>query len=78
MNTLKQALLQSIIIQALITLTVTGVASYLWATQAPVPDTLMVLLGAAWGFYFRSKAANEVRSNILRDTQIHTQTSLQI
>jgi len=61
MSKFWELLEESVLIQAVLILGLTGVACYLWIIQQPVPDPLMLLLGAGWGFYFRSKADVEIK-----------------
>lgn len=60
---------ESVIVQSTLALGLTGVASYLWIVEKPVPDPLMLLLGLAWGFYFKSKVDVAVKKTVSKLTK---------
>lgn len=51
---------ESVILQGLVTMLLLGVACYLWAMQAEVPEELLHLLELIVGFWLGSKVQNVV------------------
>jgi len=56
MNKFFELLQQSVIIQATVTLILTGVIAYLWIKGVTVPQELLYSFGVILGFYFGSKS----------------------
>ena len=63
-------LMESTILQGSLALLFASTACYMWVVGRDVPETLVALLGLILGFYFRSKAGVEVRSNIAKDQEV--------
>jgi len=57
---------RSIIVQGLVTLAVTVVACVLWLNGSGVPDTLQVVLGAVYGFWFGTYT-QKTTATVIRD-----------
>ena len=55
MDWLKQAFLESVIVQALIALVLLGVICYMYATGMEVPEPLVNFFALVLGYYFGSK-----------------------
>ena len=61
MDWLKQAFLESTLVQALIALIMLGVICYLYITQAPVPEPLVNFFALILGYYFGSKTQQTIQ-----------------
>jgi len=55
MTTFWELLKQSVIVQALITLILTGVIAYMYIAQIAIPNELFTIYGIVVGYYFGSK-----------------------
>lgn len=67
LDTFKQMALESTLTQGIIAVCLVLTICYLYIAQGDAPDSLVGLLGVILGFYFRSKASNEVRANIAKN-----------
>jgi len=55
MDQFWQLLKDSVIIQGTVTVILVGTTCYLYATGAPVPESLLAMDGLALGFFFGAK-----------------------
>ena len=55
MDWLKQAFMESVVVQALIALVLLGVICYMYATAMEVPEPLVNFFALVLGYYFGSK-----------------------
>lgn len=63
MNKLMELLQQSVLVQALITLSLVLTSCYLAILGRPVPDTITTALSLVLGFYFGSKIQQRINSH---------------
>jgi len=54
---------RSVIVQALVTLGLVGVAGYLYVTGKPVPESLLSALYLVLGFWFGTKMQHSIDEN---------------
>lgn len=64
MDTLKQLALESTLTQGFLAICLVVTICYMYVTTNDAPESLVGLLGLVLGFYFRTKAGDEVRRNI--------------
>jgi len=64
MSKFWDALMESVVLQAILALMFGGTICYMYLVGMEVPESLTALLGLIIGFYFRSKAGVEVRKQI--------------
>lgn len=71
-----ELLRESVIIQALMSLTVTAVIAYMTVTMRSdgLSKEFWLIAGAIYGFYFRTKNDNEVRTLVKEVTKVQSST----
>lgn len=73
MSTFWQLMKESVITQATVTILTTGTCCYLWITQQPVPNELLVVTTTCLAFYFGSKmgvAQGKASASVGQQTEV--------
>lgn len=73
MSTFWQLMKESVITQATVTIVTVGSCCYLWITNQPVPNELLVITTTCLAFYFGSKtglAQGKAQAQIGSQTEV--------